>query len=415
MNKSFMFFVFILFIFAVSLFSSSPLYAFDAYPANEVTIQTQGAYSSQTTSFELIPLTALLSRDGNLNYYLENTPTQFSSLTGNVRCAHDGYQLRNYGEGDHTEVGGCGSPTAGLKPMRYGFYKIIIKVNNIYKKHFYYDVREANYPSYCTSNDITVRYDVGANTVYVANRGTDENIYVSPGMWITIATGDILLLSEFQGCTERNYSPFWETNGLAVFSEKGTENITVPNLYWGPYYGFTPENYKIYWSRVPAGNQPGNFQFLAQVDGQTTSYLHEGIETGPGWTAYYKVKAFASIQESNYTNIGEVNVTNVLFKNSESVDHQDITLNDKYFNLEQNFPNPFNPITEILFNLPSDQSVQLDVYNVKGALISRLVKSYLQEGNHKFLFNGSALPSGVYFYRLVTSSHTITKRMLLIK
>lgn len=402
----------ILFTFSAPLLSSDP-----QYPETEITIQTQGASSSQTTTFEFIPLTALLSRDASLNYYSENTLTQVSSLIGNVRCSYDGFEIRFYGEGDEAVVCGCGAPSAGIKPMRYGFYKLIIKVDNVYKTHFYYDIREGNFPGGCNGNDITVRYDVGENKIYIADNGTEEDVDLDAIhiTWIEVQTGEVLLYSIFKKCVLRDFSPFWETNGLAVFSEKGSANIAVPNLYWGPYHGFTPEYYKIFWSRVPAGNSPGNFTFLAQVDGQTTSYLHEGTITGSGWTAYYKVKAISGIQESNYTNIGEVNVTNMLFKKSENNNLQDITLNNKHFNLAQNFPNPFNPITEISFSLPSDQNVRLDVFDVRGTLIHTFVKSYLPAGDYTFSFNGSSLPSGVYYYRLVTSSHSVTKRMLLIK
>ena len=85
------------------------------------------------------------------------------------------------------------------------------------------------------------------------------------------------------------------------------------------------------------------------------------------------------------------------------------------YNLTQNFPNPFNPLTNFRFELPRDEVVQLTVYNVNGQKIKELINGHRPAGIHEVLFDGSALPSGVYFYRLSTEHYTATKRMLLIK
>jgi hypothetical protein len=85
------------------------------------------------------------------------------------------------------------------------------------------------------------------------------------------------------------------------------------------------------------------------------------------------------------------------------------------FKLYQAFPNPFNPLTRIKYDLPKDGMVSMVVYNVRGQKIAELVNSHREAGIHEVLFDGSALPSGVYFYRLSTEHYTATKRMLLIK
>jgi hypothetical protein len=85
------------------------------------------------------------------------------------------------------------------------------------------------------------------------------------------------------------------------------------------------------------------------------------------------------------------------------------------FKLYQAFPNPFNPMTRIKYDLPKDGMVSIMVYNISGQKIADLVNSHHEAGVHEVLFDGSALPSGVYFYRLTTEHFTATKRMLLIK
>jgi flagellar hook assembly protein FlgD len=83
--------------------------------------------------------------------------------------------------------------------------------------------------------------------------------------------------------------------------------------------------------------------------------------------------------------------------------------------LAQNYPNPFNPSTTISFynNLTGD--VKLTVLNAKGEHVATLVNNNVKAGNHSVNFDGSKLNSGVYFYKLVTPTSTVTKKMLLVK
>ena len=81
----------------------------------------------------------------------------------------------------------------------------------------------------------------------------------------------------------------------------------------------------------------------------------------------------------------------------------------------QNSPNPFNPTTEIRFTLPSPMSVRLDVYNIVGQKVSTLVDGRFDAGDHYVTWDASGRASGIYFYRLMTSDFTVTRKMLLLK
>ncbi len=85
------------------------------------------------------------------------------------------------------------------------------------------------------------------------------------------------------------------------------------------------------------------------------------------------------------------------------------------FALEQNFPNPFNPTTQIPFSLPTAGEVNLTVYNVLGQEVARLVDGFRAAGEYTVEFDGGNLASGIYFYRLQTGTESVTKRMVLIK
>lgn len=84
-------------------------------------------------------------------------------------------------------------------------------------------------------------------------------------------------------------------------------------------------------------------------------------------------------------------------------------------NLSQNYPNPFNPNTSITFSLPQREYVKLEVFNSNGQLIETLFEGEKEAGVYTIEYNASKLASGIYFYRLKTSSESIVKKMHLIK
>ncbi|MDZ7721799.1 MAG: T9SS type A sorting domain-containing protein [candidate division KSB1 bacterium] len=85
------------------------------------------------------------------------------------------------------------------------------------------------------------------------------------------------------------------------------------------------------------------------------------------------------------------------------------------FHLQQNVPNPFNPVTTIRFSLPRQQYVKLQIFNMQGQNIATPVDGLFVPGAHAVLFEGRDLTSGVYLYRLDAGEHVQCKKMLLIK
>ena len=80
-----------------------------------------------------------------------------------------------------------------------------------------------------------------------------------------------------------------------------------------------------------------------------------------------------------------------------------------------NYPNPFNPTTQISFSIVAASHVRLDVFNITGQTVATLLDRYLQPGTHEVVWNADKVASGVFFYRLTAGGMTETKRMLLIK
>jgi len=90
------------------------------------------------------------------------------------------------------------------------------------------------------------------------------------------------------------------------------------------------------------------------------------------------------------------------------------------FTLHQNYPNPFNPSTIISYDLPKSAHVKLVVYNVLGKEVRKLVDARETAGHHEITWNskndaGSAVVSGVYFYKITAGEFELTRKLLLLK
>jgi hypothetical protein len=85
------------------------------------------------------------------------------------------------------------------------------------------------------------------------------------------------------------------------------------------------------------------------------------------------------------------------------------------FTLEQNYPNPFNPTTTIEFAVPHEARVRIEVFNLLGQTVAIPVDGMRTAGFHRVVFEASALPSGLYLYRLTSDGVTMLKKMTLVR
>jgi hypothetical protein len=85
------------------------------------------------------------------------------------------------------------------------------------------------------------------------------------------------------------------------------------------------------------------------------------------------------------------------------------------FILEQNYPNPFNPLTKITIEVLFDSEFNIVVYDLVGNEINRIHSGYLSEGIHEFSFDGTDLPSGIYFMEASSQYSTQAIKMILAK
>jgi hypothetical protein len=85
------------------------------------------------------------------------------------------------------------------------------------------------------------------------------------------------------------------------------------------------------------------------------------------------------------------------------------------FSLEQNRPNPFNPVTVVRFAVPKPSRVSLRLYDVSGREVRTLVDSELERGFHTVTLDATGLPSGVYFCRMTSGDFADARKLVLLK
>jgi hypothetical protein len=85
------------------------------------------------------------------------------------------------------------------------------------------------------------------------------------------------------------------------------------------------------------------------------------------------------------------------------------------FVLYNNYPNPFNPETNIIFELPKAERVVVEIYNLNGEKVATLVDGNFGAGTHELSWNAAAESSGLYFCRFQAGQHSQTLKLILVK
>ncbi len=147
--------------------------------------------------------------------------------------------------------------------------------------------------------------------------------------------------------------------------------------------------------------------FTDLMDSVVTDTILTITELESNQTYFWRVKAQNLIGWSNFSELG-------LFATSlTGIDTKYQTTFE--YNLEQNFPNPFNPTTKISWQSPVSGWQTLKVYDVLGKEVATLVNEYKPRGRYEVEFDASHLSSGVYFYQLRAGEYVEIKKMILMK
>jgi hypothetical protein len=172
------------------------------------------------------------------------------------------------------------------------------------------------------------------------------------------------------------------------------------------------ENIILNWSTASELN---NLGFEVQRKSTIDDYVTVGFANGKGTTNEHHDYSFEdkSLISGKYNyRLKQVDYNgNYQFSDNIEIEFELVSS----FILEQNYPNPFNPSTKISWRSPIGSWQTLKIYDVLGNEVATHVDEYKPAGKYEVEFNASVLPSGLYFYQLISGNFIETKKMLLIK
>jgi photosystem II stability/assembly factor-like uncharacterized protein len=163
-------------------------------------------------------------------------------------------------------------------------------------------------------------------------------------------------------------------------------------------------------------SETNNYGFdVERWGGSDSKWMNIGFVKGSGTTTEFRAYFFIddNITYGKYSyRLKQIDLDGS-FEYSEIVEVEVGSLIE--FSLEQNYPNPFNPTTNIEYQIPEQSFVTLKIYDVLGNEIAALVSDEKPIGSYEVEFKATGLPSGIYFYRLITGNFIQTKKMVLLK
>ena len=162
-------------------------------------------------------------------------------------------------------------------------------------------------------------------------------------------------------------------------------------------------------------NRPGsgnnNPQFKKIYIGDTSTVVRFDVSQPifqQSWY-FYRIKTVWEKTSGGRTSLVESYMTDLI----SEIENNNTTADGFY--LKQNYPNPFNPVTNLEFGISDLGFVSLKVYDALGKVVRTLINENKPAGYYNIEFDGSDLPSGIYFYRLEAGEFSATNRMILLK
>jgi hypothetical protein len=202
-------------------------------------------------------------------------------------------------------------------------------------------------------------------------------------------------------------------------------------LTWGTDTRLTNNSYESWFPSITVSGQIVHVVWYDERDGNSEIYHKRATDGGVSWGVDTRLTINSSGSYDPFVSVSG-SVVHVVWQ-----DHRDGNYEIYYkrnptgnpiaiiyistqiprdFSLSHNYPNPFNPSTQIEFSIPkNNEFVILTVFDVTGREITTLVNQQINAGTYKVEFNGEYLASGLYFYKLVVGDFTQTKKMILIK
>jgi len=236
-----------------------------------------------------------------------------------------------------------------------------------------------------------------------------------------------IVVSEYGSPSSAHYLQIYKNNGDADFSLVYDEQLSMGVFNMQLIELNNDGLLDIVYTKDGSPNQV----YLRYNNGDTSFSDEESFQTnndcincfsadldGNGWNDIITTHYFHGFLPGNL---------HILFNDGEGnfVEEPQVGINEEFITQNSelvicNYPNPFNPVTNIAFSTKEEGRVILDIYNLRGQKVRTLVNDIYEQGNHSIEWNGqddnsTDVSSGVYFCKMTTDRYTSTKKMLLLK
>ncbi|MCI0721229.1 MAG: S8 family serine peptidase, partial [Acidobacteria bacterium] len=219
----------------------------------------------------------------------------------------------------------------------------------------------------------------------------------------------------YKPTTPGNVQFAYTVHGIPQPPPPFTATIVGPSeLQWKDRYEFTvnlsggspPYTYGWQWREYPGGAWSGVINTQPTYDFLMQNYDVE-----------LKVDVTGGGQQASDTHII---IEGSTFAGKYAASENSIQALPEVFSLSSNYPNPFNPSTQIRFAIPTNSHVRVDIFDILGRLVTRLLENDLSPGTYRVVWNGQtgtgeAVSSGIYIYRITAGDFVSAKKMVMLK
>ena len=354
----------------------------------EIATRTEGFNGTAKIKFTMSPLKQAFCINYD-TYYIDDTSTANEEVEGNNSSSDYGFNV-------------CYN-SQGWEFFWLTYYQMTIYVDDEQAAYFYLDFRDCHYGmSGCSSNDISFK---------IKKVGDNYELYYAPGLttnYTQFYEGNLINWWVVNGCSSHTIDCFindpFDLDISAVNNHPylAWEHNTDPN---GTYY------YEV-WRLLTQYSSPiGTSTLINTVSNKYFTDYEVYIGNGSWGRAYYKIRAKIDDLYSAYSPYDYITFEGLQKDGSD----ENINKVSYEYRLFENYPNPFNPITKIIFAIPEPTFVQIRVFDPFGKEVAVLVNDRKAEGIYQTEFNAGNLSSGIYFYQLTAGKFIETKKMLLVK